>query len=287
MPVIVNDAAGFHNIFLKIKNATLSSMISKMNSVNIPNIRKFAFTIIFCACITTKAEAQEAYEIQVYSAPVMTKNATMFELHSNISPSGPKNETDFKNPLHETVEITTGITDNFELGFYFFTRIGDGTFKYIGSHIRPRITVPESWNWNVGASLSVEVGFVKDPYSNVKDWDYEIRPIIDKTVNKNYISLNPTFEGSFTTKEISFSPNVKYSFAMNPAYSLGFEYYGSLGKPFSWERNNLQTHQIYLVTDLFLNPKFEFNFGVGHGFTGSSDMWNIKLILGQRVNWKK
>jgi hypothetical protein len=259
-------------------------MMSKMNSVNFPNIRKFTFVIILCALVNTKTAAQEAYEIQVYPAPVMTKNVTMFELHSNISPSGPKNETGFKNPLHETLEITTGITDNFELGFYAFSRVGDGKFQYIGSHLRPRITVPQSWNWKVGASLSLEVGFVKDPFSNETEWDYEIRPIIDKTLNKHYISFNPSFEGSFTTEDISFSPNIKYSFAVKPAYSIGLEYYGSLGKPFNWERNDVQTHQIYLVTDLFLNPKFEFNFGVGHGFTKSSDMWNIKLILGRRVN---
>ncbi len=258
-----------------------------MNPINFLNTRISSIVIIFCLCVHNKTEAQEAYEIQVYSSPVMTKNVTMFELHSNISPSGPKNETNFANPLHETLEITTGFTNNFELGLYVFTRIGDGKFQYIGSHLRPRISVPASWNWKIGASLSLEAGFIKNPFSNATDWDYEIRPIIDKAIKKHYISLNPTFEGSFTTNEISFSPNVKYAFAVNSAYSLGFEYYGSLGKPFNWQRHDLQTHQIYLVTDLFLNPNYEFNFGIGHGMTESSDVWNIKLILGNRVVWKK
>lgn len=234
-----------------------------------------------------KAAAQEAYEIQVYSSPTMTRNATMFELHSNISPSGPKNKVGLSHPLHETLEITTGITDNFELGFYLFDRTDNGTFKYIGSHIRPRITVPSSWNWNVGASMSLEAGFVKDPVTNFTDWDYEIRPIIDKTIKKHYISFNPSFEGSFTLKEIEFSPNIKYSYAVTAACSLGFEYYGAVGNPFRWDKHDLQTHQVYAVTDLFVDPRYEIIFGIGHGFTRSSDIWNIKLILGRRANWNK
>jgi len=232
-------------------------------------------------------QAQETFEVQVYSSPTMTKNTTIFELHSNISPTGPRNQDDFTHPLHETLEITTGITNNFELGFYLFNRWNQGCFQYSGSHLRPRITVPTSWHWKIGVSLSVEGGFVKDPTTNRYESDYEIRPIFDKTFGKNYISLNPTVDGSITNKETSFSPNVKYSYTVTPKYALGLEYYGATGNPFRWDNFDIQTHQFYLVTDLFFDKTHEFEFGIGRGTTASSDVWNIKLILGQRVAWKK
>lgn len=257
-----------------------------MSNRSIFFFKQLSFLLFVILLNFQKAQAQENYEVQVYTSPTLAKNTTIFELHSNFSPKGPKNETDFTHPIHNTLEITTGLADNFELGFYMFTRINNGTYNYIGSHIRPRITVPTSWNWFMGASLSVEGGFVKNEITNEYDADFEIRPIFDKTIGKNYLSVNPTLDGSFKTNEVSFSPNVKYAYAVNPKYSLGIEYYGVTGNPFKWDSYDVQTHQFYFVTDLFFNPKYEVVFGIGHGTTLSSDVWNIKLILGQRVSWK-
>jgi hypothetical protein len=54
----------------------------------------------------------------------------------------------------ETLEITHGFSDWFELGFYVFTsadsRVG---WQWVGDHIRPRVAVPESWKWPVGVSF--------------------------------------------------------------------------------------------------------------------------------------
>jgi hypothetical protein len=240
--------------------------------------------ILFCSNGIT---AQETYEVQVYGSPTLAKNTTIFELHSNISPSGPKNNDAFTHPLHETLEITTGITDNFELGFYLFNRYDQDCFTYNGSHIRPRIKVPTSWGWKLGVSLSVEGGFIKNPFTNKYDNDYEIRPIFDKTIGKHYISLNPTIDGSITTKETSFSPNIKYSYSVSSKYALGLEYYGNTGNPFRWDTYDIQTHQFYLVTDVYFDKAHEFELGIGRGTTMSSDVWNIKLILGQKVSWHK
>ena len=246
-------------------------------------LRHLLFTLITTIVISVNAKAQECYEIQVYASEITPKNTGMIELHSNVSSKGPDNVSDFSHPVHETVELTAGIANNFEVGFYLFNRINNGKSEYIGSHIRPRISAPESWNWNWGTSLSFEAGFVKDPASDKTNWDYEIRPIIDRTTGKHYLSFNPTFDGVFNTTEFSFSPNIKYGFQLHKLYSLGVEYYGSLGKPFSWDKKEVQTHQLYLVTDLDVSPDYEINFGIGHGVTQSSVQWNIILILGRRV----
>ena len=237
--------------------------------------------------ICSPAVAQESYEVQVYASPTLPVRTTILELHSNFSPAGPSAAIHFSHPVHETLEITTGITPQFELGFYIFNRIGDGAFNYTGSHIRPRVTIPESWHWSFGASLSVEAGFIKDPVLHTTEWDYEIRPIFDKTFGKHYFSFNPAFDGSFTTHEFSFEPNFKYAWTVKPKYAIGLEYYGSVGDPLHLDPGHLQTHQLYLVTDLFLHPDYECSFGAGFGMTASSDKLNLKLIVGRRINWKK
>lgn len=253
----------------------------------IPTTR-LSLLLLFLCLNGLCTSAQEGYEIQVYGSATMAPHYTIFELHSNLSPSGPRNQKiGYTHPDHETLEITTGITRDFELGVYFFNRINQGKFEYIGSHIRPRVKAPEEWKWSWGASLSGEFGFVKDPTTQTTSWDYEIRPIFDRTIGKNYISLNPSFDGVVATQEFSFSPNIKYSYLVDPKYAIGIEYYGSFGKPFRWDPTNVQTHQVYAVADLFLDPKYEVIFGVGRGITVSSDRWNVRLILGRRVHWGK
>jgi hypothetical protein len=133
-------------------------------------------TIIF----TLIAKAQENYEIQVYGSQTQQKNSTIFELHSNYTFDGEKDEIKGVRPtyhaLHETIEITHGITNNFELGFYLFMnylRIMD--FHFVGTHIRPRIMAPAKWNLSVGLSLSTEFGYQSAHYS-AETWSIEIRP---------------------------------------------------------------------------------------------------------------
>ena len=75
--------------------------------------------------------AQANYEIQVYPSETADKNTTFFELHSNFTGSGSTGACAFStlspcmyptdHQLHETVEITHGFSDIFEVGFYFFT----------------------------------------------------------------------------------------------------------------------------------------------------------------------
>jgi len=229
--------------------------------------------------------AQDAGEIQVYASSTTPKYMTIIELHSNYTFKGPKSNEKY-HPLLETIEITTGLSKNFELGFYIFTYNNNGKLQYTGSNIRPRVKAPDEWNWPIGVSLSSELGFLIDPMTNQKDWGAEIRPIFDKTIGNNYISFNPNIGISFTNKEYLFEPNVKYAYAIIPKASLGFEYYGNTGKVFKPYKINQQEHAMYLAIDLFLHPLYEFNFGVGKGITESSNGLIVKCFIGRRINWK-
>ncbi|MES2005780.1 MAG: hypothetical protein V4450_14775 [Bacteroidota bacterium] len=239
--------------------------------------------------------AQENYEIQVYSSPTMTKGQTIFELHSNYTLQGGKDIVKGVLPsyhsVHETLEITHGITNNFELGFYLFTNYTpQHGWKVIGTHIRPRIAAPDSWKLPVGLSLSAEIGWQNKEYS-AETFNMELRPIIDKTFGKFYLSFNPTmgitFSGVDKPSAPAFAPNVKASYAVSPKISLGTEYYGDLGPLNQFEKLPEQNHALFFVADLYLDPKWEINFGPGFGLTEATDGLVMKLILGRRIDWKR
>lgn len=250
---------------------------------------------IFCYLFPLLVTAQENYEIQVYSAPTMTKGQTIIELHSNFTFNGGKDILKGVLPsyhsLHETIEITHGITDNFELGWYLFTNYTPNYgWKVIGIHVRPRIAAPAKWNLPVGLSLSAEVGWQRQEYS-AETASLEIRPIIDKTMGKVYLSLNPVlgvgFQGIDKPSAPAFAPNFKASYAVSSKVSVGAEYYGDLGPLNNFEKLPAQNHAVFLVADLYTDPKWEVNFGPGFGLTKATDGLVLKLLVGRRINWKK
>src|SRR5271169_5882117 len=103
--------------------------------------------------LAAAARGQDNYEIQVYGSETVAPGMTMVELHSNFTARGENHAT------RETLELTRGVNDWFETGFYFFTTGGTGEgWNYAGSHIRPRVRVPPDWHWPVGVSLSTEIG---------------------------------------------------------------------------------------------------------------------------------
>ncbi|HTD41605.1 MAG TPA: hypothetical protein VK671_13340 [Mucilaginibacter sp.] len=236
------------------------------------------------------AKAQDNYEIQVYGSETVEKGHTMLELHSNYTIDGSKTTIDGELPtnhvVHETIEITHGWTPWFETGFYFFNSIGsDGRTAYVGSHIRPRVAVPESWHWPVGISLSTEFGFQKAAFSPNTS-TLEIRPIIDKKWGGWYFAFNPTVDQSFAgpdaNRGLIFSPNFKQSYDISKVVALGIEYYGSTGPFFHYDPIKQQDHQLFLATDLSFNANWEFNAGFGWGLTSSADRAIIKMIIGRR-----
>lgn len=239
--------------------------------------------------------AQDNYEIQVYGSQTQARNSTMFELHSNYSFTGDKNINDGVRPsnhaLRETLEITQGITDNFEIGFYLFTNYTSPYgYQLVGSHIRPRIMAPGKWNLPVGLSLSAEIGYQKQEYAP-DTWDAEIRPIIDKQWKKLYLSFNPTvgisIKGLNKKYAPAFEPNIKAAYGFFKNANLGIEYYGSMGPLNQFDPISQQNHALFFVYDLQNNDQWELNFGPGLGLTQATDKLIFKVILGRKIQWKK
>lgn len=243
--------------------------------------------MLLVACATL-AIAQDNYEIQVYGSETVPKGDTMLEFHTNFTPSG--HTAGLLRPthhaVHETVEITHGWNDWFETGFYLFNYAHTGFgWEYAGSHIRPRVRAPENWHWPVGASLSIEFGYVR-PIISEDTWTLEVRPIVDKKLGPWYLAFNPTLEkalvGLNANKGFEFAPNAKFSYDVTKKVAMGLEYYGALGEIAKFDPLAEQEQQIFPAVDLDLGPRWEFNAGVGVGLTRSTDRLILKVILGHR-----
>lgn len=249
--------------------------------------------LLVVACLPALAAAQGNYEIQVYGAETVPPKNLMVELHSNYTADGEKDTIDGVYPtnhqLHETLELTQGITSWSEIGFYVFTSEQNGHgAQWVGDHIRPRVRVPESWGWPVGVSLSMEIGYQRTQYSP-DTWTWEIRPIIDKTLGRWYFAVNPALErtlhGPGVRDGFGFAPGVKIGYDFTPVISGGIEYYADYGRLGDIAPIHDQQQQLFFVADLNVSPVWEINFGVGIGATGSTDHLIFKAILGRRIDW--
>jgi hypothetical protein len=244
-------------------------------------------------CSPLLASAQGYYEIQVYGADTVAANNLMMELHSNYTIEGEKSTIDGVYPTnhqeHETLELTEGINSWSEVGFYVFTSEQDGHgVQWVGDHIRPRIRVPESWEWPVGVSLSTEIGYQRAVYSP-DTWTWEIRPIIDKSVGRWYFAVNPALERTLHGPDVKlgldFAPSVKVSYDFSRVVSGGLEYYGDVGRLDHFAPTHNQQQQLFMVADLNVSPVWEINIGIGVGATAATDHLIVKAILGRRFDW--
>jgi len=187
--------------------------------------------------LSSPAQAQDNYEIQVYSSEATPKNVTMVEIHSNFTVDGGRQVINgvlgTHHQFHETLEITRGITDWFETGLYVFTSAQSGEgWQWVGSHVRPRVRVPEGWKWPVGVSASFEFGYQRHRFSQ-DTWTLEIRPIVDKQLGRWYLAFNPAVDRSWhgpgVSSGLTFNPGVKVGYQFSKQVSGGFEYYGETG----------------------------------------------------------
>jgi len=238
--------------------------------------------------------AQDNYEIQVYGSETVEPGVTMGEIHSNFTFNGSKDTSNGQVPtnhaLHETAEITHGFNNWFETGFYIFTSYNPNYgYGWVGDHIRPRVRVPESWKWPVGASLSIEFGYQRAKYNGGDTWNIEFRPIIDKQLGKLYLAFNPaverTLHGPGVHDGLGFSPAFKAGYDFSKVVNAGIEYYGSLGSFNGFDAIGDQEHQIIPAIDLNFSKNWEFNAGLGVGVTHNTDHLVAKFILGRRFEF--
>ena len=254
--------------------------------------------------------AQNNYEIQVYPSETIAPKTLLTELHSNYTVEGSTTTQHGMLPTqgqeHETIELTQGVNDWSEVGFYIFTaeRNGNGV-QWVGDHIRPRVRIPPSWHWPVGLSLSNEIGYARPEFAN-PTWSWQIMPILDQTLGKWYWSVNTTMDWGihpvtppqdYTAQQrdlyyrdvspggLTFGPAATVTFQPSKYYNVGLEYYGYYGQFGEFVSLHNQQQQFFPVINLFVSPKWEINVGAGWGATAGTDHLIVKMILGHYFNW--
>lgn len=260
-----------------------------------PTFRGFSVLALLFGLAAIRASAQDNYEIQVYGAELVAKGATMVEIHSNFTrasgvPLG-IGQYPTLHALHETLEITHGFTDFFELGYYNFTSFQPGQgFSWVGTHIRPRFSIPESWHWPVGVSFSQEIGYQRKEFSP-DTWTWEFRPIIDQKIGRFYWSVNPalglSLAGEGKGQGLDFSPNVQVNVDVTKRLNVGLEYYGSFGSIRHLESFNTTEQELFPAINYDFGPDWEFNLAPGIALTGPTDRLLFKMIVGHRFGGTK
>jgi len=250
-------------------------------------VKLFPISLLLLS-IPTSLSAQADNEIQVYASPTIQHKWTIFELHSNYTFHGSKLLADPQTAqwTNETLEITHGFGKDFEIGFYTFTGIAPGGgYHYQGNQIRPRLTVPESWKWSFGASLSVEFGFFRPDDTTKFFWQGEVRPIIDKTIGEWYFAFNPNMNFVITgdNKGVSITPQLKTVYTIKEKVGIGIEYYSGLGSFKKILPLNMQEHLFGPMIDLYIHPMWEINGGFLFGLTQNSNQSIMKILLGRRI----
>jgi len=237
------------------------------------------------------ARAQDLFEIQVYPYDTVEPGVTMFEFHSNFTPSGSKGVEDGvygnNHQFHETLEITHGWTKYFETGFYIETApyVPDVGAKFTGWHIRPRVAFPESKRFPFKISVSFEYAF-NQPGFDPNAQTLEIRPIFERQQGRLYWSINPDMslatKGPDAGSAPGFEPITKLGWDFTEKVQAGVEYYAETGTVKHFDPWSDEHHILFGAADLNVSPDWELNFGVGKGLTGTTEHWIIKAIVGRR-----
>jgi hypothetical protein len=79
------------------------------------------------------------------------------------------------------------------------------------------------------------------------------------------------------------SGTVGVDLTRNGKFNLALEYYGALGSVASCDPYAQQQHQLFVGLNVDFGPAWEFNAGVGNGWTAATDHVILKTILGRRL----
>jgi hypothetical protein len=232
--------------------------------------------------------AQDPFEIQVYEYPTVPKGMWNLETHINYVGNGSKVFEGTVAPTngqsHLTFELTRGITDHFELAGYLVLarRIGHGP-EYVGWRVRPRVSLPASWHLPVDISISGEVGFPRPAYEE-NSVTLEIRPILEKTLGRFQLDLNPVvgraLRGPGTKEGWDFEPGARFAYEWARKFDLSLEYYGAVGPLGNLLPGSEQVHQFFAGGDIKLSENIVWNFGVGVGVTDAGSRLIYKSRIG-------
>ena len=81
----------------------------------------------------------------------------------------------------------------------------------------------------------------------------------------------------------AFAPNAQALLNVTHKFSAALEYYGAFGPVTHFDPFVQTEQQLFAAANIDFGPGWEFNIGVGAGFTRETDHSIVKIILGRQV----
>jgi hypothetical protein len=239
------------------------------------------------AALALPARAIDRFEIQVYEADINEPGQLGLETHLNDTFRGTR-EPEYPGqvpPNHVgrvTLEPAVGVTEWLELGAYLqFLAAPGGDQRFGGWKARAKLVVPERLRGRLLLGLNLEIGHV--PYAvEQARWANEFRPILGWRDGRWLVSVNPIFGYALTGAD-RFRPDLepcgKVAFDTHLGFSVGAEYYSSLGFANAVLPASQQEHLLLAVVDYLPRApepvrgspahaaEWELNVGVGGALT--------------------
>lgn len=226
-------------------------------------------------------------EIQVYMDDMDKPGQFGLDLHNNYVASGDPGtsyagEQSSLRRYRLTPEWSYGLTQNVELGLYLplTTLDSQGRFAADGLKGRIKFIAPkaegQTWFWG----LNLEVGRVSHALDD-NPWNAELKGIIGDRFGRWTVTSNLNLDFKVAgpaPAPLSFDFDTKVSYALTKDFAVGVESYNGLGTVRTFGRLGQADQALYGAIDTSLG-KWDFNFGLGHGYGSSADGWVMKAIV--------
>ena len=249
--------------------------------------RRVAFLAVAAGLAAAGPALAADEEIQVYMDDMDRPGQFGLDLHNNYVLSGdpgvdyPREQA----TLHRyrlTPEWSYGLTDNIELGLYLPLTTLDGRGRFAADGVKGRIKFiapkaeGQTWFWG----LNLEIGRVSHALDE-NPWNGELKGILGGRFGRWTVAsnLNLDFKVAGPARApASLDFDTKVSYALTPKFAVGFETYNGLGTFKTLGRFGEADQAAYGAVDTSLG-KWDFNFGLGHGYGSSADGWVLKAII--------
>lgn len=225
-------------------------------------------------------------EIEVYTDEMSAPGEFGLEQHLNFTVEGAKTpEYPGQMTSHHVTQVTPefyyGLSNNLEAGLYLplaFT--ADGYTFLNGVRLRLKYIAPHASDEHLFYGLNLEAGRNSSRVSESNN-AMELRPIIGYRDEKWLASFNPILNMALdanVSHQAQFEPALKLAHSAGDEVSVGVEYYGVYGPVNQLLPGSQRAHTVYAVADVE-TCRFDVNFGIGHGYLNTADVWVAKGII--------
>lgn len=226
-------------------------------------------------------------EIQVYLDDTSAPGEIGLDVHLNdvlagrTAPEWP-GELPPRHTVLLTPEFGFGVTRWLELGLYLPAAVGpDGSVYGNGVKTRAKVVPHRAEAGGCFWGVNVELGRVARRVSEQR-WTVELRPIAGWRGGRWLLAANPIVGfavGGPASSQAELEPAAKLGFQATRGLMVGVEHYAALGSVSAFAAPAGQQQVTYAVVDYEAHG-LALNLGVGRGWTGVSDRWVVKGIVG-------